>query len=85
MMREPASKSPSIWASRPNPLACLRTYCIGSISRSAIQAAKGMPAVSPPATASMVSNPTSRTIAEAAKSISVWRTRGNEISRRQSI
>ncbi len=44
-----------------------------------------MPAVSPPATASMVSNPTSRTIAEAAKSISVWRTRGNEINRRQSI
>lgn len=33
--------SPSIWALRPKPFAFFRTYCIGSIRRSEIQAAKG--------------------------------------------
>ncbi len=32
------------------PFGFLRTYCIGRLKRSAIQAANGMPAVSPPAT-----------------------------------
>jgi hypothetical protein len=54
----------------------LRTYCIGIDIRSAIQAANGMPAVSPPAIASSDSKPTSRRMMEAAKSISVLRTRG---------
>ena len=58
--RSPASRWPSICALRPKPFGFLRTYCIGSISRSAIQAANGMPAVSPPATASNCSKPTSR-------------------------
>src|SRR6266849_4262494 len=44
-----------------------------------------MPAVSPPATASNCSNPASRMTIDAPKSISVRRTRGNEISRRQSV
>jgi hypothetical protein len=53
--------------------------------RSAIQAANGMPAVSPPATASNCSRPTSRIKVEAPNSIRACRTRGNEMSRRQSI
>src|SRR5574340_1093681 len=52
--RWPASSLPSICAPRPKPLGFLRTYCIGRFSRSATQAAKGMPAVSPPATASIL-------------------------------
>src|SRR6516225_6275356 len=67
------------------PFGFLRTYCIGSIRRSAIQAAKGIPAVSPPATPSNCSKPTSRISVATPKSISCWRTRGKEISRRQSV
>jgi hypothetical protein len=44
-----------------------------------------MPAVSPPATLSKASNPASRITVTAMKSISAARTRGKEISRRQSI
>src|SRR6516164_807783 len=44
-----------------------------------------MPAVSPPATASNRSKPASRMMVVAAKSISVVRTRGKEINRRQSV
>jgi hypothetical protein len=54
-------------------------------SLSAIQAANGMPAVSPPATTSNCSKPASRSTIEAPKSIRVRRTRGNEISLRQSV
>ena len=54
-VRLPSGTSPSMSALRPKPFACLRTYAIGADIRSAIQAANGMPAVSPPATASIVS------------------------------
>jgi len=63
-------------ASRPNPLGFFLTYCIGRPIRSAIQAANGMPAVSPPATASKASKPARRASVATAKSISVARTRG---------
>ena len=69
----------------PKPFAFLRTYCIGSISLSAIQAAKGIPAVSPPAIESIVSKPIFCVITEAEKSIKVLRTRGYEINFLQSI
>ena len=83
--RWPGSRWPSICALRPKPFGFLRTYCIGNSSRSAIQAANGMPAVSPPTTVSNCSKPASRNTVAAPKSISVLRTRGNEISRRQSV
>ena len=66
-VRLPSGTSPSISALRPNPLAFLRTYAIGADIRSAIQAANGMPAVSPPATASIVSYPMWRLIFSTAK------------------
>jgi hypothetical protein len=44
-----------------------------------------MPAVSPPATASIDSKPMARSISAAPMSISLRRARGNEISLRQSI
>src|SRR6516225_413444 len=44
-----------------------------------------IPAVSPPATPSNCSKPTSRISVATPKSISCWRTRGKEISRRQSV
>ena len=44
-----------------------------------------MPAVSPPATASNLSRPMSRSIAVTAKSIIAERTSGNEISQRESL
>ena len=84
-VRAPSRKSPSISALRPKPLGFLRTYCMGSAMRSAIQAANGMPAVSPPATASMAAKPISRRIVATAKSISVARTCGKEMSLRQSV
>ena len=64
-------------------LACARRAL--AVEPSAIQAAKGIPAVSPPATASNCSNPASCITVEAPNSISVRRTRGNEINRRQSV
>jgi hypothetical protein len=66
-------------------LAFLRTYCIGKFSRSATQAAKAMPAVSPPATVSNLSRPMSRSMVVTAKSIMALRTSGNEISQRESL
>ena len=44
-----------------------------------------MPAVSPPATASISSRPISRVMLCTAKSISAERTSGNEISQRESL
>ena len=60
--RWPGSNCPSICAPRPKPFGFLRTYCIGRCSRSATHAAKGMPAVSPPATVSILSRPISRSM-----------------------
>ena len=74
--RWPGINCPSICAPRPKPFGFLRTYCIGRLSRSATQAANGMPAVSPPATASILSRPISRAMVWTAKSISVERTSG---------
>src|SRR5260363_197126 len=75
----------SICALRPNPLGFLRTYCIGSIKRSASQAAYGMPAVSPPAIASICSKPISDKMTASAISIKARRARTNEMILRQSI
>ena len=58
---------------------------MGRPIRSAMKAAKGMPAVSPPATLSNASNPASRMTVAARKSISVPRMRGYEMSLRQSM
>ena len=48
----------SIRAFLPKPFGCFLTYNIGSPNNSDIQAAKGIPAVSPPATTSNASAPT---------------------------
>src|SRR6267143_449920 len=50
-------------------------YCIGSARRSAIHAAYGIPAVSPPATTSNCSKPTSRASVATAKSTNWLRMR----------
>jgi len=57
----------------------------GQIRRVAIQAENGIPAVSPPATESSCSKPTSLKMTFSAISIKARRARGKEISLRQSI
>jgi hypothetical protein len=57
-------------------MAFLRTYVIGNAIRSATIAAKGMPAVSPPAILSKASKPALRITVTVRKSIRVERMRG---------
>ena len=63
----------------------LRIYVMGRAIRSAIRAANGIPAVSPPATESKASYPTLRITVTVRKSIRLLRMRGKLIIFRQSI
>jgi len=67
-----------------SPLCWLRTNCIGTRSASAIHAANGMPAASPPTTESMFETPIRRSISRAASCVNICREVGKETTLRQS-